>query len=680
MKAVILSLVFVLPFPSRCQVAVDPQEMLDQIADQLLATAEEDVSYDELYETLTHLLANPVDLNAVTKEQLRAVMLFSESEINALLTYRNQQGHFLDVLELQAIPGWSDETIRRAIPFVAVPNPNGAAGKGLLQRIARETNQYAVMRYERILEDRPAYQSAGDSSQRYAGNPDRYYIRYRVARPNDFSIGFTAEKDPGEALRWSPASGLYGFDFYSGHIQLLKRGRLENLLVGDFQCQFGQGLQLGSTFGLGKTAQTITGIRRSNLGFLPYASAGESNYLRGLAATLRLAGPLRIHLFGSQKQLDSQVEPGAPSVTSIQTSGLHRTARELSARGKIADRDLGLVLQYRTSAVDIGLIMHLKDRSHDVIPDDTPYNQFQFRGSRYSNAGGYINYSTGSVTFFAEYAQTAGHGRGMTAGLLGNLTHKLEMAWLYRDFSPDYYSDYANAVTEGSAPQNEQGLYWGMKYSFNRRVALQGYLDYFRFPWLRYRVYRPSDGREWLLRLDYSPRRGVTFFVQAREEVKSRNLPGNGNLYVTAEGSRMNAWVSGEFLVTPGFSLKSRFQGSQYELGDRTTRGMAIVQEVTVKKTRWSFSIRYALFDTDDYENRQYVYEKNVWLATSLPAYEGSGVRNYVLVHYSASRHLDIWLRWARTVYADRASIGSGMERIAGNARNDINFQVRIRL
>lgn len=91
-------------------------------------------------------------------------------------------------------------------------------------------------------------------------------------------------------------------------------------------------------------------------------------------------------------------------------------------------------------------------------------------------------------------------------------------------------------------------------------------------------------------------------------------------------------------------------------------------------------SVRYALFDTDDYENRQYVYEKDVWLATSLPAYEGSGLRNYLLVHYTLSRSTDVWVRWSRTWYADRETMGSGTEEIEGNTRNDIKFQVRIRI
>jgi hypothetical protein len=676
MKKVLLVWALALSLAGSGQIPEEKDALLDRIADELLSTAEEDVSYEELYETLTHLLANPVDINSVTREQLRAVMILNEAEINALLHYRDQQGPLMDLLELQAIPGWTPETIQRMVPFVTVPDANATVGSGLMRRIYREPKQYVVMRYEQTIENRPGY--AGDAPN-YTGNPDKYYMRYRNVRTNDFSLGFTAEKDPGEKWDWSPSAGTYGFDFYSGHLQLLKKGRLENLILGDFQSQFGQGLQFGSAFGLGKTAQTITGIRRSNLGFLPYMSASESYYLRGLAVTTRISTTIRLHAFFSQKQADGSMGVDAMEVRSLQTSGLHRTPAEIAAKGRVRDRDLGLVLQFRKGAWDAGIIFYSKKMSHSLAPDNTPYNQFQWRGDGFANLGGYVNLSWGNVTVFSEFAQTVGRGFAWTGGVMGNLTTKLEMAWLGRNFSADYYASYANAVAESSTPQNEQGLYWGMKYTFSRKVALHSYIDYFRFPWLRYRIYRPSEGSEWLARLDYVPNRSMNFFVQYREERKSRNTPAETNLYRVSPGARSNLWLGGEFSAAQGISLRARIQGSSFDLDGKTTRGMALVQEATWKQKRWSVTVRYALFDTDDYDNRQYVYEKDVWLATSLPAYDGTGVRNYILLHVVLSRHIDLWLRWSRTVYRDRDVIGSGSDAIQGNARNDVKFQVRIR-
>lgn len=658
--------------------SISSEEILDHLADQLLATVDADMSYDELYEALTLRLANPVNLNTVTREQLRAIMLLNEREINAFLKYREERGPFLSILELQAIPDWREETVRNLAPFVRVFDPTSRIDPSLVRRMRTETSSYLVMRYERTLESKRGYNAPEGASEHYAGTPDKYYMRYRASRPGDFSLGITAEKDPGETFQWAPGK-QYGFDFLSAHLQLLNKGRLVNLVVGDFQAQFGQGLQFGSVFGLGKTAQTITGIRRSNLGFLPYMSASESYYLRGIAATMRLSPVLQLHLFGSRKSRDATVDSGEPMVSSLQNTGLHRTQRELDARGQVTDQDLGAVLQYHDQRLDFGIILSDKRLTHAVQPAPSPYNQFAFSGAGYRNIGCYFNLSWGNVTLFSEAAHTVAFGNALTVGVLGNLTAQLEMSWLFRTFDKDYYSAYANAVAEGSTPQNEQGLYWGARYSFSRKLILSGYADFFSFPWLKYRIYRPSDGTEWLVRLDFTPSKTKAFYIQAREETKMRNRSIEDPLYTVATGIKRQVWLSAEFEIVPTFTVKSRLQGSRFEIDGRSTNGMALVQDATWKKGRWSVSARYALFDTDDYDNRQYVYEKDVWMATSLPAYDGTGLRNYILIHFAASKNVDFWVRWARTWYADRTSIGSSGEEIDGNARNDIKFQLRIR-
>ncbi|MDZ7646335.1 MAG: hypothetical protein U5K54_03650 [Cytophagales bacterium] len=60
--------------------------------------------------------------------------------------------------------------------------------------------------------------------------------------------------------------------FFSFHAQVLNKGKFKNLIVGDYQAQFGQGLILGSAFGIGKSAEAVTTIRRPNIGFMPYSS------------------------------------------------------------------------------------------------------------------------------------------------------------------------------------------------------------------------------------------------------------------------------------------------------------------------------------------------------------------------------------------------------------------------
>jgi hypothetical protein len=42
---------------------------------------------------------------------------------------------------------------------------------------------------------------------------------------------------------------------------------------------------------------------------------------------------------------------------------------------------------------------------------------------------------------------------------------------LYRNYSRNYHTFYSNAISENSTPQNEQALYWGWKYTFNKNTG-----------------------------------------------------------------------------------------------------------------------------------------------------------------------------------------------------------------
>jgi hypothetical protein len=91
------------------------------------------------------------------------------------------------------------------------------------------------------------------------------------------------------------------------------------------------------------------------------------------------------------------------------------------------------------------------------------------------------------------------------------------------------------------------------------------------------------------------------------------------------------------------------------------------------------FTARYALFETEDYDNRQYAYENDVFLAYSLPAYFGSGIRKMIMIQYKVNRHISFWIRYAHTRYRNQESIGTGVDGIDGDKKNDIKFQTLIR-
>jgi hypothetical protein len=99
-------------------------------------------------------------------------------------------------------------------------------------------------------------------------------------------------------------------------------------------------------------------------------------------------------------------------------------------------------------------------------------------------------------------------------------------------------------------------MYWGWKYTFNRRFNITGYMDLFQFPWLRYRIYAPSTGHEWLVRINYQPSKKIILFAQIREEAKARNTAvDNATLYTISNGKKYNYWLHSDVGVSPNLRL-----------------------------------------------------------------------------------------------------------------------------
>jgi hypothetical protein len=653
------------------------------ITDELVGLQEEDAAYEEVYENLVQLMAHPIDLNTGSREELQRLHLLTDQQIEQLIAYRHENGKLVNLHELQAVPDLDLQTIQKILPFVTVIDPEQRLNTDLLHRIFQPENTIFLTRVERTLETKKGFSVSEDPQKKFNGSPEKIYMRFRNSKPGDFSFGFTAEKDAGESLRWSHQQKYYGADFFSFHAQVMNKGVLKNLVIGDYQCQAGQGLILGNAFGLGKGGETITTTRRSNLGIVPYSSANENGFYRGVAGTVQLHPHLSLSGFYSSVMRDASLTEDTLNTSfasALQTSGLHRNTDELMNRKNFRETNWGSMAGIQRDQMEAGLILHHIRFERPVLRNPLAYNQFAFEGKENTNMSVYLNYRVSNFNFFSELGKSFSAGTAVVAGMMASLHPDFDMAIVFRKYDRNFYSFYGNPFSENTAPQNETGIYWGWKYRFNKRYSISGYADLYKFPWLAFRRYAPSSGHEWLLRFNYQPNRKTTLFIQAREELKPRNQSQENNLYTVESGKKRNFWMAAHYSVGEHLKFKSRIQYSTFSMHGQTTEGITLLQDLTLSVWRFQVTARHALFDTDDFDNRQYVYENDVWLAFSLPAYEGKGVRNYVLLECKISKKISVWLRYARTRYTDRETIGSGLEEIAGNTKNDLKFQALLKI
>ena len=107
--------------------------------------------------------------------------------------------------------------------------------------------------------------------------------------------------------------------------------------------------------------------------------------------------------------------------------------------------------------------------------------------------------------------------------------------------------------------------------------------------------------------------------------------------------------------------------------------GILVLQDVTYKpkESKFSFTARFALFDTDSYNSRIYSYENDVLYYFRIPAYYFQGARTYITTRYQFKKGIDLWIRWGNWMYTNRNTIGSGLNEINGSSKTDIRAQLR---
>ncbi len=660
---------------------------LEEFAERRFQLQDEDINYEDLYESLLLFYTNPVNLNRTDREELASLYILSPSQLNSYFNYREKRGKLLSLYELQAVPEFDMGTIRDLLPFVTLIET--ADGRPLLQRVFNEPNNYFLLRYTSTLESEEGYQREDGSG--YQGRPGTIYGRFKVSHSKDFSLGFTFEKDAGEQLLFDPKNQQYGMDFYSAHLLIQNKGKLKSLAIGDYQLQQGQGLVLGSGFAAGKGSETVNTVKRNTVGLRPYSSVLESGFFRGAAATVSF-GKLEATAFGSTLLQDANLVNDTTYsdfeefVNSIQATGMHRTSSELDFKNSIRENSAGFALDYKVNPrFKVGSTGIYSGFSKPLQKKPNNYNQFEFRGDQNFTTSIYANYNWQNFIFFGEAARSSSGGIGAIGGLMTSLTPTLDFSWTYRQYDKDFHSFYGNGFGESSRNINEQGMYWGISYKPNRRFRWVAYFDKFTFPWLRYRVNAPSEGFEYLSRFTFSPSRHVHLYAQYRQENKEQSYtPQNSNLSQLIPTSKKNYIFNVDYAVGRTFSFKTRVQGSSYRVQgssyneqQKTTNGIAVIQDVNLTFWKMKLSTRFAIFETDDYQNRQYVYERNVLYTFSIPAYSGAGIRSYAMVQYTASRSLTFWLRYARFHYENQDNVGSGLSQINDNTKSEVRLMLR---
>ena len=109
--------------------AEEPPQVVEQQLENLTESGEDEVPEDDSYQQqLVHFIKTPINLNYADDGQLKELKILSPIQIYNLISYRNLLGSFLNIYELQAVPGWDVALIKILRPYITVSNRLKFAG------------------------------------------------------------------------------------------------------------------------------------------------------------------------------------------------------------------------------------------------------------------------------------------------------------------------------------------------------------------------------------------------------------------------------------------------------------------------------------------------------------------------------------------------------------------------
>jgi hypothetical protein len=663
----------------------DPSTSIQSIMESMEEHGRLPEDFTDLLDQLDYLRENPLNLNQACREELEKLFFLTDFQIHSLLDYRKDHGPLLSLYELPLVFGFDSLTVSYMLPFVRTGEILTDNRLHLNQVIRKGTNEI-IVKEQRILQTPEGYHevpgsvTADEAGRRYPGSRDRLLMKYRYHFQKRIYCGLTLEKDAGE--EFFKGSNRHGFDFYSGYVQINDLGPLRSVLIGDYRITAGQGLTLWSGPAFSKSYSPSSLYRRQDL-LRKYGSTDENLFFRGIAVSI-MHKNFSWTAFFSSKPIDVNITDTLTSGTrvfsSFQQTGYHRTPAEVLDEKVIGERAAGTNLTYRNRWLKIGSTLVGYHYSGIKEEPDELYRKYEFWGNQLINAGLDYSLSFQKVQLFGETSW--GNNAMATLNGIVLIPHqRVIFSLLQRYYDPQYYARYNSAISENSAASNENALYLGMTFQPVRFWKISAYADFFRFPWMTYRLSQPSSGSEIFVQADFNPVKNLMFYLRFSKKTTESEYSDNDDPVEQVENQNTNnIRIHCRYEVSRNLKLQSRVE-YKVVVRDSTNNadGFLIYQDLVYRFSiiPVQLSVRFSLYRIDDYSSRIYAYEDDVLYSYSSPALFDEGSRIYILLRYDMNKNLTWWLKWGQTCIDDASLLGSGLDEIPGNKRSEIKLQLR---
>lgn len=551
-----------------------------------------EVDQEELQEELLNIAANPISINKATEQDLQQLRFLSDKQIDDILLFI-YHSPIHSTAELQLIPSLKDYELRDLLPFIYVEEIEDKASPVY----PREVFRYARHELLTRLDVR--------NPESYTTDPIYASFRYKFNSGNQYMAGVHIQRPTGEDWRHIR---------YGAYIELHNIWRFQDIVAGNYQAHFGQGLVVSTPFHMGKSGY-IMNVASERNGLRKYSGVDGASF-HGVGTTIKAHQYVDVSAFYSMTAPNDSIYK--------HTIGTN------------------LTFHYKRLRLGVSAVENIYTDSLRYYYENAKYNQNYFRGDNQAVVGLNFRWNQGIVDLFGEVAaaQNQKWGVATIAGMRIYPMQDLGLILLYRYYSPTFDNTWGYAFSETSRINDENGLYIGTDIRCLRNWQISVYGDIFRFSGIKYGIpYAPSMGYDTQAEVTYhAPNWDNKLRFRAREKAKKSTFSLRYQFNYQQESwharAEMNANIVRDSILhlTYGASLSADVQ-------------------YAFAKAPLRIGMRVQAFDIRNWDNRIYQYEHDVLYAYSIPAAYGVGGRLYLTLRYQPIPQLTIYLKTSETLY-----------------------------
>lgn len=655
--------IFIIYLVLFCVWKLEAQQDVSQFLEQRYKYIEDselsDEAKEEWLERLHSFALSPLNLNNATESDLQILGL-NDFQIFSLQHYIRETGELMSIHELSHINGFDSETINRIMPFIYAKK---TVWKPPLRfdSIAKYNRQDLRLQYRQVLEQSKGYTRTDGKG--YQGPPFSTTLRYNFKYFDRLQFSIVADKDAGEPFFDSLQP--YGFDHYSVQMTLKQIGILEQLTLGDYRLNFGEGLAISQGFSL-SYLNTDAVVRKRTYGITPHRSSSEIDYNRGIAANIDLFNT-NLFLFAS---LDRSDYSG-----NLMTTGLHRTPHEINTKDSTTTQMAGLHWSYDRRGLQIGitaLCYGFKDSLHHQNRD---YQQYYFEGKQNSVYSINASYLFKQMIMFGETAVSQNKAPALLFGLQFNLDYKTTLSLSFRNYDKRFQNHYASALSAQSRIANEKAINLAFAHRINNILRYYIGCDIFRFPFSTYQSTSEANGIKIKSELIYTPTEQSMIKLLAR--LNSRERDDKTNMPNLKRENFFLAQLTMDYAFNRFFTLNARAAYCINQFETTSQGGLFYIETLfSLPRLPLKLNLRYAYFNTNDYDSHFSVYEYNLPLSFSTVSVYDKGHRAYIFLRCNLFQDIQLSMRYALTLFSEKQSISSGNDLISSNHKQDIGVQL----